>query len=408
MSARRAPEWSYSRHLSHRSVRRILFTNHLAPGSASSYRQSDLAKYMGRLGFECCFIGLRPKGRQLPAEGSPPLPGWPFKSMTYWDEPLVEKFAVNLRRFRRSAREASMIHTNKAYPYTASLISLGNFPRRRLTVDMEELDGFGGYASYARFYGPKGLLLTFFEDTLPRFADLVLAVSHVALERMRQLGIPQETLRFVPNGYDEDRFDPSVGGGEARERYALGDARVVVYITTFHRFEAELHRTALAAFKLASREVPDAKMLVVGGGNLDVPPLIADLQLQGRVVYAGRVPREKIPQIIAAADVAIHVISDHAFHRSGSPMVMPEYMAMGKAIVAPRIGELAFALQGGSGLLVDRSDPRLLAEGLVRLLKDSALREVVGREALRRARAEYSYRVLAQRLSSAYSLLPTR
>ncbi len=389
-------------------MRRILFTNHLPPGSASSYRQSDLAKYLALKGFECNFIGRRPPGEQGPINESGTLAGWPFRSVAYWDEPLVEKFPANLGKLKRRLEGMALVHVNRANPYTATLVSLGNLPRRRLTVDMEDWDGYGGYASYAGFYGAKGHVLTLYENLFPRLGDIVIAVSHLLMERMQQLGVPREKLLFVPNGYDDDRFDPSVDGGEMRDKYSVGDYPVVIYMSTFHRFEAELHRTALAAFKLASREVPDARMLMIGGGDLDIRSLIADARLQDRVIHAGRVPREEIPQMIAASDVALHVISDHPFHRASSPMVMPEYMAMAKAVVAPRIGELAFALAEGAGVLVERPDPRLLADGLVRLLKDDSLREAVGREALRRARAEYSYKVLAERLSSVYSRLSTR
>jgi glycosyltransferase involved in cell wall biosynthesis len=83
-------------------------------------------------------------------------------------------------------------------------------------------------------------------------------------------------------------------------------------------------------------------------------------------------------------------------------MVMPEYMAMGKPIVAPRTGELAYALTGGAGWLVDGAKPELLAGGVVALLKDETRRREMGMTAQRKAREEYSYRSLAAKLKTAY------
>jgi glycosyltransferase involved in cell wall biosynthesis len=376
-------------------MRRILFTNHLPPGSASCLRQADLAKYLSRRGFVCDFIARRPKGPPDNSVGS-------FRSVTYWNEPIEQKLPANARLFSRALDGSTLIHVSKAFPYTAAVVSLGNHPRRSLSVDMEELDGYGGYASYAGLYGMRGNLLTFCERFFPVRGDIVPCVSHYLLERMRQLGVAKERLLFVPNGYDDESFSPSIREDGIREKYSLGDSKVVIYVSTFHRFEKELHRTALASFKLASAQVPDAKMLMVGGGNLDIRSLVAETGLQEKVIAAGRVPRDTIPKMIAASDLAIHVISNHPFHVSTAPMVVPEYMAMGKAVVAPRIGELAFGLAGGAGLLVETPDPRLLAEGIVRLLKDDSAREAMGHEALRRARSEYSYNVLAERLASAY------
>ena len=233
-----------------------------------------------------------------------------------------------------------------------------------------------------------------------------MAVSHLLERRLHQLGVPKEKLLFIPNGYDSDVFQPSVSGRAVREAFSLGDSPLVIYVSTFHGFEAPLHRTALAAFKCASAKVPDAKLLMVGGGNLDVGSLVAEAGLKDRAIQAGRVPREKIPQIIAAADVALHVISDHPFHKASSPMVMPEYMAMGKAVVAPKTGELEFGLADGAGLLVKRPDPYLLGEGVIQMLKDEERRRAIGERAMKRARKEYSYDVLTERLREAYSRIP--
>jgi glycosyltransferase involved in cell wall biosynthesis len=380
-------------------MRDILFTNHLPPGSASCLRQSDLAKYLSRRGFACDFIARRPKGRAGSGNG-PDVSN--FRSTTYWKEPIERSLPHNVRLFRKAIEGDPIIHVSKAFPYTAAVISLGNHPHRKLSVDMEELDGYGGYASYAGLYGARGNLLTVCERVFPPQGDIVLTVSHHLIERMHQLGVSRDRLLFVPNGYDEECFNPSVKGDGVRDSYSLGDSRVVVYVSTFHQFEVGLHQVALDAFKIASREVPDARMLMVGGGNLDVRPLVAERHLEDRVVVAGRVPRSMVPQLIASSDIAIHVISSHPFHVSTAPMVVPEYMAMAKAVVAPRIGELAFGLADGAGFLVDHPTADLLAAGIVRLLKDDSARETMEKQALKRARAEYNYTVLAERLGAAY------
>jgi glycosyltransferase involved in cell wall biosynthesis len=142
-------------------------------------------------------------------------------------------------------------------------------------------------------------------------------------------------------------------------------------------------------------------MLMVGGGDLDIGELVAERGLQGRVVTTGFVGRKQIPSLIAATDVALHVISSHPFHAASSPMVMPEYMAMGKPVVAPRIGELAYALDGDAGWLVDAADPKLLADGVVTLLKNEGEREAMGKRALEKVQKGYSYSHLAATLKQA-------
>jgi len=378
----------------------VAFVNHLRLGSASSFRQAGLAKYLDRLAVEGEFLGLR--GRAT-ARDTETMEEWRcFRRINYWNEPLIRRFSENLGLFKKVARENLVLHVNRANPYTATIASLGKSGRNKLVVDMEDWDGFGGYSSYASLYGGRGALLTLYENAFPRLGDLVLTVSHLLTSRMAQLGVPRKKILLIPNGYDEELFSPSMSGDEARDQYGLGDSPVVIYMSTFHKFERGLHEIALSAFKEVTRRIPDARLLMVGGGNLPVSSLIAERGLENRVIPTGFVERRMVAVLIASADVALHVISDHPFHAASSPMVMPEYMAMGKPIVAPKTGELAYALTGGAGWLVDSARPELLAEGVVALLKDEPRRREMGLTAAKKAREEYSYRSLAAKLKTAY------
>ncbi|HEV2390630.1 MAG TPA: glycosyltransferase, partial [Nitrososphaerales archaeon] len=382
----------YLRRASGSPVERVAFVNHLRLGSASSFRQAGLAKYLGRLGATSDFLGRqgRQTGRAVRTSE------WPcFERISYWNEPLVRRFSENLSLFRTVARDNPILHVNRANPYSATIAALGRGPSNKLVVDMEDWDGFGGYASYTHLYGAKGGTLTLYENVFPRLGDLVLTVSHLLTKVMVHLGVPPEKLLLVPNGYDEELFMPSTSGAGMREKYGLKDSPVVIYMSTFWRFERGLHEIALNAFKDVSAEMPEAKMLLVGGGDLEVSLLVNQLGLQGKAIPTGFVDRSQIPSVIAAADVAMHVISDHPFHAASSPMVMPEYMAMGKPIVAPRIGELAYALDGGAGWLVGSADPNLLAQGVKALLNDEDERREMGQRALKKVKEEYSYARLA-------------
>jgi glycosyltransferase involved in cell wall biosynthesis len=378
----------------------VAFVNHLRLGSASSFRQAGLAKYLDRIGMGGEFLGLRGRAADKVAEK---MEEWRcFQRISYWNEPLVTRFSENLGLFKKVARDNQVLHVNRANPYTATIAALGKSGRDKLVVDMEDWDGFGGYSSYASLYGARGALLTLYENAFPRLGDLVVTVSHLLTLRMAQLGVSNEKMLLIPNGYDEEIFSPSMSGEEVREQYGLKDFPVVIYMSTFWKFERGLHEIALDAFKEVTRQIPDARLLMVGGGNLPVSSLISERGLENRVIPTGFVERSKVPKLIASADVALHVISPHPFHQASSPMVMPEYMAMGKPIVAPRVGELAYALTGGSGWLVQGASPELLSGGVVALLKDEPKRREMGLAAAKKARDEYSYRSLAAKLRVAY------
>ena len=78
-------------------------------------------------------------------------------------------------------------------------------------------------------------------------------------------------------------------------------------------------------------------------------------------------------------------------HWEAMPMAVLEAMAAGLPVVATRVGGVPAAVADGeSGILVEPRDPERLAEALVRLLRDSALRKAMGAAGRVRALEQFS------------------
>jgi glycosyltransferase involved in cell wall biosynthesis len=183
--------------------------------------------------------------------------------------------------------------------------------------------------------------------------------------------------RVLPNGANPTRFDcANAGRDRIRAQYGF-DASVVVVgwvgiLREWHRVELLLE---------AAAQVPSVHVLIIGDGP-DQPRLerlIAELNLGERVRFTGRVRHREMSDYIAALDVA--VVSDD---RTGyaSPMKMLEYMAMGRAIAAPRLSNIEDIVEHGrDGLLFTPRDAGDLASVLGQLATDPELREQLGRAA---------------------------
>jgi glycosyltransferase involved in cell wall biosynthesis len=73
-------------------------------------------------------------------------------------------------------------------------------------------------------------------------------------------------------------------------------------------------------------------------------------------------------------------------------MKIYEYMAMGKPVVAPRLGPLADGIvDGGTGILFPRRDPAALQAALASLLGDEALRARMGANARAHVLAHHTW-----------------
>ena len=143
------------------------------------------------------------------------------------------------------------------------------------------------------------------------------------------------------------------------------------------------HDTLLAAFAKVRKEVPDARLVLVGGGpwRAGVEALIASSGVADGVDLLGRVP-----------DIWPHLADADVFALA-SPMealgiAVMEAMAAGLPSVVSDTGGLPeFVEQGATGELFPPGDHQALADKLVALLRDRPRREAMGGAALDASRA---------------------
>ncbi len=201
-----------------------------------------------------------------------------------------------------------------------------------------------------------------------------LAVSTPLAEHIAALA--GTTAIVLPNGADPGRFDPDrATPAGVRARFGLGTAFVIGWSGVLREWHGlELLLDALA-------HVPDARLLIVGDGpaRLAIEAHAAARQVADRIVITGRVAHAAMPDYVAAMDVA--VVADD---RTGvaSPMKLLEYMAMGKAVVAPRLANIGDLVEHeATGLLFAPGDVTALGAAIRRLASDDVLRTRLGREA---------------------------
>lgn len=208
-------------------------------------------------------------------------------------------------------------------------------------------------------------------------ADLVACVTEEVAEEVIRLGASPERVIVTPCAVDLDHFNEGVDGAEVRARYGLEGRTVIGWVGTFHKFHGL--DLLLRAYAQLERGRPDVSLLLVGDGQ-DRPrieTLISELGLR-TVVLTGVVPQSEVPRYIAAMDVATVVDPGTAsFHYS--PLKLKEYLACGRAVVAPASGQVSrYVEDGRHGVLVTPGDETALAGALRRLVDDPDLRCSLG------------------------------
>ena len=109
---------------------------------------------------------------------------------------------------------------------------------------------------------------------------------------------------------------------------------------------------------------------------------VTHLGIEPAVHFTGLVAHAAVPDLLAAADIAVVPYPSMPTELWLSPLKLFEYMAAGKAIVASAVGQLTDVIhEGHNGLLVAPGASQAMATALQRLLADPALCRRLGEQA---------------------------
>ena len=221
---------------------------------------------------------------------------------------------------------------------------------------------------------------------LYRRTATVFAVSHQIEARCRDAGIPPDRVVWTPGLADLSRFDAPADSASIREEFKLAAAPTVVSVARLAPNRG--HELLLAGFRQLLREIPDARLLLVGKGETrgGLEQLVVELGLTERVVFTGYRDRD-LPAVLSAADC-------FALMAAGSDescRAALEAMAAGRAVVAGRHGALPdTVVDGETGFLVDEDRPESVAAALAAVLAHPARAAAMGRAGRRRAEEVFS------------------
>ncbi|WP_037604836.1 glycosyltransferase family 4 protein [Streptacidiphilus rugosus] len=258
----------------------------------------------------------------------------------------------------------------------------------------------GHEAAWAQLPGSRQLLrrigagtdtLTYLgEYTRSRIAS---AVGPAAASRMVQ----------VPPGVDEKTFHPGSGGAEIRARLGLTDRPVVVCVSRLVKRKGQ--DTLIRAWPAVLARVPDAVLLVVGGGpyRADLEKLAEATGVAASVRFTGAVPWEELPAHYGAGDVYAMPCRTRrgGLDVEGLGIVYLEASATGLPVVAGDSGGAPDAVrEGETGYVVPGHDRGDLAARLVELLGDDALRARMGAAGRQWVEQSWRWDLLADRLES--------
>ncbi|NEA58660.1 glycosyltransferase family 4 protein [Streptomyces sp. SID13666] len=258
----------------------------------------------------------------------------------------------------------------------------------------------GHEAGWAQLPASRQLLRRIGEGT-----DTITYLGEYTRSRIAKALTPAAAARMVqlPPGVDEKTFHPASGGAAVRARLGLADRPVVVCVSRLVPRKGQ--DTLILAMPRILAAVPDAVLLVVGGGPYakDLAELSARTGVTASVRFTGPVPWEELPAHYGAGDVFAMPCRTRrgGLDVEGLGIVYLEASATGLPVVAGDSGGAPDAvLDGETGWVVPGGSPAQAADRIVTLLGDPELRRRMGERGRRWVEEAWRWDLLAERLKS--------
>ena len=206
--------------------------------------------------------------------------------------------------------------------------------------------------------------------------------------------------RLTP-GVDTSAFRPGAGGAAVRERLGLGGRPVTVCVSRLVPRKGQ--DTLIRAWPEVLAAVPDALLLIVGGGRYRaaLERLAARAGVAGAVVFTGPVPWPELPAYYDAGDVFAMPCRTrrHGLDVEGLGIVYLEASAAGLPVIGGDSGNAPDAIRAGeTGYVVPGRGAAGLVAALVGLLTDPAVARAMGEKGMAWVDQEWRWDLVRQRL----------
>ncbi|MEW6237657.1 MAG: glycosyltransferase family 4 protein [Candidatus Omnitrophota bacterium] len=305
----------------------------------------------------------------------------------------------NLKVLLSLQPQPDLIHLWKAYP-DASLPAIYLSRRWNIPLHYDWDDWEKGIARELAGSYWAGWTAGKWDRLLPRLSYTVSVASDFLRDKALQWGTPPDRLWDAPVGADLERFHPREKDPELLEKLGI-EGPVLAYSGQLE--VASYAEQAVDIFALVVKEIPTAKLLILGGGRKleSIKKRAMDKQVFYRVLFTDYVPGGDVPRYLSLADVALAPFELNDVTRAKSPLKIAEYLAMGLPVVASDVGETR-KMTLGAGSCAACGDIKTMTEKTLWILKNPNVRQSMSAAGRKTAERKYNWKVHVDSLEAAY------
>lgn len=246
-------------------------------------------------------------------------------------------------------------------------------------------------------------IITFIQKKVAEKADAVIVVSHYIKQYFINKGLHPEKIFVLPNAVDIDIFNERRCNRDIRSEYGVPkDVIVIGFVGSMEKYHG-VKVLIEASIKVVEKR-KNVHFLLVGPIN-ENNNYTEFLKTEGIIDFftiTGGVPFIDVPEYISTMDICVMPHSN----KYGSPIKIFEYGAMGKPVIAPRIGPVEEVIKDvKEGLLITPGHPDELANKILTLISNPQLARKIGRNLKKKVYTYHTWRKNALKVIEIYTLI---
>lgn len=324
--------------------------------------------------FRNMVAGLTQKGVRVSlvelGRGDPPtwLSGVPGASYFCLDAASKLKYPIALMRLSRFLKSegVDILHTHLFFSGLIGVLA----KRSRLSGPKTNVALMRHHTSVVRMLGSRSHVWA--DKWMAEKADHVLTVSQAARRYMSEKdGIKRRDIDVVYIGFDFEKLSPNAEDrSRVRNEFGFTDDDLVIgYVANFARGKG--HIQLIEAFKKIAAEIPNARLLFAGRGDVGEARAAAAEFRSDQIVFAGW--RSDVPACLNAMDLFVQPSLSEAFSQ-----VLIEAMGVGLPVIATDVGGANEVIENGvNGILIEPNDANAIAAEVTRLYSDVQFRTTI-------------------------------
>jgi len=225
--------------------------------------------------------------------------------------------------------------------------------------------------------GEKSIILELIQKIAIKQSTMIIILSKIFIPVIERYGVPKERIKVIPHGEFSYYLDKS-------SENVLRERNTILFFGRIREYKG--FEVLISAFPLIKKKIPEAKLLIVGEG--DITPYKSKLsELQDVEVINHWISDEEVTRFFLKSSVIVLPYTDAT--QSG---IIPIAYMLKVPVISTRVGGIPEQIEDGiTGILVSPGDPEELADACIKVLNNPSLASSLAENGYQKAIEEWNW-----------------